>query len=132
MICQKQRLAQKRLAGAMRNLCEEIVGRIRDEILHRFQIISKLVDRCIPEIGRSQFIRVRPITFWPFRRDVICVAREFEDVPLRDAQVFKHLPGRIGKPLDLLTAFLNREIFDEILKTQVRMAAAEQLEELVA
>ena len=132
VICYQQRFAQKRLAGAMRNLCEEIVCRIRDEFLHLFQIISKLVNRFIPEIDRARFIRVRPITFRPFRRDVTCVAREFEYVPLRDPHVLEHLPGRVGKPLDSLTAFLNREIFGEILKTQVRITAAEQLEDLLA
>jgi hypothetical protein len=46
--------------------------------------------------------------------------------------VLEHLPGRIRKSFNSLAALLDREVFDEVLKTQVRVTAAEQFDQLVA
>ena len=124
--------AQDRLAVTVRDFSEEIVGGIRNEILHLFQIAAKLLNRFIPKAGIAGTSRLWPITFGPFRRDVIRSAAEFQDVPLRDSHVLEHLPGRVGQAFNLLTAGFGRKVRDEVIERDVRVAATQQREQMIA
>jgi hypothetical protein len=56
------------------------------------------------------------VTFWKLGRDVIRIATELEYVPLREAHVFEHLPGRVGQPFNLTIAEICGKTVDEVVK----------------
>jgi hypothetical protein len=56
---------------------------------------------------------------------VLRIAAELEDVPLRDPDLFKELPGRLGRMLKLYTAQSSREIRHGCFKLYVRALACQ-------
>ena len=71
---------------------------------HLLQVVSKLFDRLLPQRRIPELIRVRPVTFGKLGGDVTRIAAELEYVPLREANMFEHLPRRIGQPINLPVA----------------------------
>src|SRR6476661_5720484 len=61
---------------------------------------------------------------------MIGVARKFQNVPLRNAHVFQHLPGGVGKTIDQISAFFHRKVSDKFIEADVRIAAIEQRDQL--
>ena len=125
VVCHQQSLAQNCLAVAVRDFCEEIGCRISNQIFDLFQIIAELLYSFFPESFVAMIIGLWPIPFGPFRRNVFRVAAKLQNVPLRDAHVFEHLPGRVRQAFDLLSTQFSRKIFDEVIKTDMRVAGAQ-------
>jgi hypothetical protein len=63
------------------------------------------------------------MAFGPVGGDVILVAAEFQDVPLRDAQVFEQHPWGVGKAWWFLTAKFLGNSGDNFVKFCVGIAA---------
>ncbi len=59
------------------------------------------------------------------------VTDELKDVPLRDAHVLDDLPRRVGDVLDSAVHQLRGKVCNERLETDVRAAAAQQVEKMV-
>ena len=59
-------------------------------------------------------------------------AAEFEDVVLRDAEVFEEHPGRVREIFGLGSAQFRRQIFDGVVEGGVGLAAGEECEEVLA
>src|SRR5258706_6201756 len=128
----QERFAQDRLAVAMRNLGEEISRGLRNEIFHLFQIAAELGNCFLPKFRIAGFVGPWQISFGQFRRSVIFVAAEFENVPLRDPHVLEHLPRSVGQVLNPLAATLRRETSEKVFKVDVRVAATQQLQQMFA
>src|SRR5215472_10333609 len=60
------------------------------------------------------------------------VAAEFEDIPLRDAQVFEKHPGRVREIGGLGAVEFWREVLDGVLKCRVGVAAVQKFEQMFA
>ena len=86
----------------------------------------------LPRIGRGRSVRRRPVALGKLRRDVLGVAREFENVPESDAHVFEQLPGRVRRGLRLRALKLGRKIGEGFLPGDVCVAAVEKLAKLLA
>jgi hypothetical protein len=52
------------------------------------------------------------------------IAREFQDVPLRNAHMLEHLPCTVWQSLNALATMLGGKVFHEIIETDVRIATA--------
>src|SRR5229473_8089478 len=125
-------LSQNRLAGAVRNPGKGIGGGIRDQRFHLLLIAADLLDGFFPKLFVAQFVRLWPVAFRPFRRDVLCLAAELQNVPLRDPYVLKHLPRGVRQALDLLPTGSCRKGGDEIVERHVRIGAAQEGKQMVA
>ena len=77
---------------------------VRDQVLHGFQISAELLDALVPGrgVGRRGFCG--PVSFGPFRGLVLLAAAEFEDVVLRDAEMFEEHPRRVREIVWLCAA----------------------------
>ncbi len=60
------------------------------------------------------------------------VPAELEDIPLGDSHVLKQRPGRERKPRRLHPAKLHRQAGDCFFKIQMRAAAAQQVDQVLA
>ena len=132
VVRQQQHLAQDGLAVSPRYFLKEIGARARDQILHRLEILLEARDTFIPGDRIRWRGSFRPIFLWPFRGDVFRIAAELENVPLRDAEMFKQHPGGMGEAIWLRGPQLFRDIRDRIFKFRVRFSAFKQADELVA
>jgi hypothetical protein len=68
---------------------------------------------------------------------VLRIAAEFEDVPLRDADVLEQFPRGVGQQIAIGAlgtdaATLRRHVFDRIVEGSVRIAAFEERDEVLA
>jgi hypothetical protein len=63
---------------------------------------------------------------------VLFVAAEFEDVPLREAEVFEEHPGRVWEVRGLRTAEFGREIFNDVVEFGMSASSGEKVGEVFA
>lgn len=85
-----------------------------------------------PRIERWRIVCGRPVALGELRRHVFRIAREFEDVPERNAHVFEQLPRSVRRALWFRSLKLGRKIVERFLPGQVGVAAVEKLAELFA
>src|SRR5512140_2301125 len=81
MVRHQKCFTQDRLAFTVWNPGEQVPARALDKTHHRFQVRLKGADALIPGARAGWGIRGGPVTRWPFGRDVLWVAAEFENVP---------------------------------------------------
>src|SRR5579872_4790234 len=91
-----------------------------------------LFNTLVPRIGAGRLGGLRPVAFGPLRRFVLRVAAEFEDVPLRDADVFDQHPGRVREVFGLRAAKFLGQSFYGVFKPGVRVAAFEKFNDVLA
>src|SRR5450755_2663057 len=99
-------------------------------MLHRFQVSPELLDAFVPRCGIRRGWLLRPIACGPRRRDMLAVPAEFENVPLRQAQVLQQHPRRMRKFRGLRTAQLGGQILYNILKLGVGSSTREKVEKM--
>lgn len=108
MICvvigDQERFAENCLAVVVRDFREEISRLSGDKICHLFQVTTELLYGLIPELCVSDLVRIGPIAFGKIWLYVVRIATEFQNVRLRDAHMFEHLPGSVRQALDHLPA----------------------------
>jgi hypothetical protein len=92
VIRDEQSLGKNGLASAVRNLGIEIRIGIEDQFTHLQEFALNFGDAFVPGFLARRRFGGRPIAGREVWRDVLSVAAEFEDVPLRDADVFEKLP----------------------------------------
>ena len=77
---------------------EKILVFVLNELGERARIFGEGFYTCIPglRVGRRFF--GGPIAFRPLGRFIFRISRKLENIVLRDAQMFKQLPGRMRAP----------------------------------
>src|SRR5438045_9394890 len=76
--------------------------------------------------------RFRPIALRKFGRDMLWIAAEFEDVPLRDADVLQQLPRGVRQSLRRGDAVVRWKIRQGIGESEVSLAASQELNQMCA
>src|SRR5437879_2942462 len=94
MVGHEQGFAQQRLPLPMRNGSEKIVGRIPYELSHFGQVSPERRRAGIPRRCVRRSIALGPVALRPLRRFMLRIAAEFENVPLRQAQMLQKPPWR--------------------------------------
>src|SRR5215831_5843837 len=90
------------------------------------------MDTLLPCIGIRRLRGLRPVAFGPLWGLVVLVAAEFEDVPLRDAQVLEEHPGGVREVGGLGAVEFGPEVFDGVFKCGVGVATFQEFEEMFA
>src|SRR5208282_3740591 len=85
MVGHQQRLAQNRLPITPRDSGVEIDSAAGNEPLHRSQIFPERGHTRSPNLLIRRCVQRRPVSFGPFGRNMLRVAAELQDVPLREA-----------------------------------------------
>src|SRR5208282_2598383 len=136
MICvvigHQQGFAENGLAVAPWDSGQQVGLGIFYQILHRLEVLPEFFHTCIPNGGGRRSFCLRPIPFGPFRRDVFRVAAEFQNVPLRDAQVFQQHPERVGQAGRLLSKQFVRNVGDYFFELGVGATSIEQVNHMLA
>src|SRR5712692_4261222 len=132
VICQHQRLAQNGLAVPMRNLRKQIRARILYQSNHLVQVVLELLHAFVPIGFAYRARRFWPIAFRKSGRDMLSVAAEFENVPLRDARMLQQLPTSVRQAGRKRTALVGRELFQRVHELHVRGAALQQIDHVLA
>ncbi len=118
--------------GKLYSLGIQIGLRIRNELLHRLQILAELLNTLVPSSGTRWSIRFRPIILRPFGRLVFGVAAEFENIPLRQPKMLEQHPGRVRESVGFYAAQLLRHVFHDVVKPGVGAAAVKQINDVLA
>jgi hypothetical protein len=101
------------------------------QLEHGLQVGLKGLAAFVPGllVGRSGGLW--PVAFGEFWRDVFWVTGEFEDVPLREAQVFEELPcGMLGVFWDYALE-VDGPIFCDGFEIGVGLASFEEFDEMI-
>jgi hypothetical protein len=126
--------SDERLAGAVRDRCEQVGRRLRvlGQCGERGAVGAVGGEALVPGGRRLRLGIARPVVVGPVRLDVVRVAAEVEDVALHDADVLHELPCRVGEPVDAAAAQRGREIGHRVVERRVRLAPGERLRDLRA
>ena len=127
----EERLAENYLAVAMRDFGVEVGGFIGYEIAEGLQICAKCVGALFPGFLARRFGFVRPIAARKIGRFVFGVARELENIPLRDAEMFKHLPRRMLGAFRKFSAELGGHASYGCVEMRVSFAFFEQFDQML-
>src|SRR3979409_2627399 len=92
VIGDEKSFAKNGLSCAVRDSGEEINLWIRHQLLHRRQVPGKQFQAFLPLLRIRGFRAFWPVSGGPVGRGMFRVAREFEDVPLRNAHVLQQFP----------------------------------------
>ncbi len=132
MVGYQQRFAKNRLPIAVGDPRVEVRARTVYQCNHLAQIAAKVRQALLPSRFVRRCFRFWPVAVWKCRRDVLGTSAEFQDVPLRDAQVLEKLPGRMRQPRGSRSAQRRREILQRIVKMEVRATTLEQMNDVFA
>src|ERR1039457_5863550 len=116
----------------MRDWREQIRRFVRYHRGQRAEIGAKGIHALLPGPRVRGSLSTRPISGGKFRGHMIGVAAELQDVPLGDAQVFEHLPGRMRSALGPLLSKRNRQILGCRFKIRMGSFTGEKVEEVVS
>ena len=123
MVGEDEGFAQNGLALAVGDFGVEIGSRIFDQLDHFAQIVFEPLHRLIPLFFARRGRRLGPVALGKFGRDVLVVAAEFQNIPLRDAGVFEELPPGMREALRVGAALGRGEVFDGVHEMDVGAAA---------
>ena len=130
MIGDQQRLAKNGLARAVRNGRGEVCFRIDNKFAHLLSVMLKGFQAHFPGNGVGRGWMNRPIAGRPIGRDVHGIAAEFEDIPLRDADVLEEFPGGVRRACWLVSRPRHGKSGDSGLEIRVSVAAFKQLQKV--
>jgi hypothetical protein len=82
-------LAEDGLAVAVRDFGVEVDRLVAREVRQRVQVAPEIGDALAPRGVIRRCSARRPVARWELGRDMLRVARELEDVPLRDPEVLE-------------------------------------------
>src|ERR1039457_5078606 len=116
----------------MRDWREQIRRFVRYHRGQRAEIGAKGIHALLPGPRVRGSLSTRPISGGKLRGHMIGVAAELQDVPLGDAQVFEHFPGRMRGALRPPSSKRNRQILDHRFKVRVGSFALEKVEEMLS
>ena len=127
----EQGLAEDRLAGPVRDAGRKVRRGIFYQPFHGAEVGLKRLNASVPggRVGRR--VGFRPVAFGKLRRDVLSVAAEFEDVPLRNAHVLEQPPCRKRKSGGADATQLRREVREDLFKGNVRAATVQQIQQML-
>jgi hypothetical protein len=129
VIGQQQRLAQNRLPIAPWDPRIEIDLRSATSSLHRPQIFLECGHTRLPSFLIRGRFRRRPVSFRPFRGDMLCIAAELQNVPLAETHVFEQHPRSVREVRDFGSGELHRPVAHGVVEADVRTAAFQQVEQ---
>lgn len=132
MIGEEQGFTEDGLAVTPGDFDEEIGLGILYEVLHGFQIGAEVLDAGVPGRVARRGSRFWPVVVRPFRSCVIWVAAEFQDVPLREAQVFEEHPQGVRVVGGFLAAEIGGDVGDDVVESGVGLAALKKLDKVGA
>src|SRR5258708_6921075 len=89
----EQGFTQDGLAVSPWNARQQISLGIRNQILHRFQILAELLNAFVPRGCARRSLCFWPVSLRPFGRLVFAVAAEFENIPLPHPKLPHHHPS---------------------------------------
>src|SRR5258708_1379482 len=95
MVRDEQGFAQNSLASAVWNFGEEIRLAVGHKFLHRLEIPRERFQALVPGLGSGRDWRSGPVSGGPVWRNMFGVAREFQNIPLRNAHVLEQFPDRV-------------------------------------
>lgn len=132
VVGRQQRFAEHRLPVPVGNSRKKVHRFVAHHLAQRFQVAAEGAHAFIPGllVGRRGF--GGPVASGPVGRLVLRVPREFENVPLRNAQVLDQLPRRVLGAARLFAAQLRREILHRVIEGGVGVPALEQKDDLPA
>src|SRR6266699_1422456 len=128
----EQRFAQDRLAVPMGNPGEQIGLRILHETDHFLEISHKCLHGLVPRGLIRRPRRCRPVPFGKSGGNMLGIAAEFQDVPLRDPRMFQELPAGMRQSRYKGSAFGLGEALDGVHEMDVRAAAFQKIDEVFA
>src|SRR5215472_4440578 len=114
----------------MRNAYEQIRGLRRDQLAHRLEIGLERPNASRPGGGTWRRGSFRPVTLRPFRRGVLWVAAELENVGLRQPQVLQNFPGRMLHAFGTFAPQCGRQPLDYGVEMGVRSAASQKIQHM--
>src|SRR5882762_4508215 len=116
----------------MRNLRKKIRPRIFHQANHLVQVMLELLHAFVPISFAYRARRLWPIAFRKSRRNMLRVAAELHNVPLRDPRVLQQLPSGMRQARRKRTALVGRKFFERIHKLHVSRAALQQIDHVLA
>lgn len=132
MISHEQGFTEDGLAFAMRNASEQIDTRIFHKVNHCLEVGAKRTNAPFPSSGIGWLGRWRPIPFGKGGRNVPRIPAEFEDIPLRNAEMFEKLPGGMGRAGDFHATQVFGKICEGAIKTDVSLFLRQQIDKVIA
>jgi len=132
VVGEQQRLAQNGLSVAVGNLRIQIGLRAVHEADHFLEVAAERFHGFVPgsRVGRPR--RLRPVALRKTRRNVLGVAAEFQDVPLRDSRMLQKLPAGVRQSGDEGSALRFGKTLDGIHEMNVRPASLQDVDEVFA
>src|SRR5215472_967007 len=126
----QQGLAQDCLALTMRNPGVQIRLWILHQADHLLEISPKALDGLGPRCSIRGPSCFRPVAFGKSGGNVLGVAAELQDVPLRDPRMLQELPAGMRQSRDKGSAFGLGETLDGVPEMDVRATALQQIDEV--
>jgi hypothetical protein len=129
--CQK-RFAQDCLAVSPRDASEEVGLGIRYKGLHLLHVSAELPDAFVPGRGVGREFSFRPVSGGPVWGNVFGVEAEFQDVSLRDAEVFEEHPGGVRQVCGFFPTEIGGKVFYYLFEFGVGASAGEEFRKVLA
>src|SRR5712672_3682734 len=115
----------------MRNFRQEIDTRILHQTSHLIQVVLELLNALVPITFACRTRRFRPIPLRKSRRDMLGVAAELDNVPLRDPRMLQQLPTSVRQARRKRSALVRWKFFQRIQKLHVSGAALQQIDQVL-
>src|SRR6267378_1033053 len=99
-------------------------------MFHCSQVLLEGAHARLPFFLAWRRLRSRPVSLRPRRRNVLRIASELQDVPLRKAHMFEQHPGSVWEVRDFHARQLHRPIAHGAIETDVSPAIPEKVEQV--
>ena len=128
----EQGFAENRLSSAVRNSRKKICCWIHHQPFHRRKVAGKCFQTFLPRFCIRGFRAFGPVSGGPIGRDVFRIAREFENVPLRDPHVLQQFPRRMRQTLGPDSLKLGRNPGKCCFPIEVRATAGQKIRKMLS
>src|SRR5471032_996010 len=116
----------------MWNLSEEVCLVARDQLFHCLKVLRERFEAFVPSLRIRRRFGGGPVTGGPVRRDMLCIARKLQDVPLRDPHVLEQFPDRVRQPARTSTSQFRGNAAERSFPIGMSAASGEKIHEMSA
>lgn len=128
----EQALAKNRLSLTVWDRGKQVHSRVQQQESHFFEIALNLSNATIPSRIARRVFTSRPVAGRKFRRDMVWIPTELENIPLADAQVLEQLPSRVRASGGLNASKLPRPLGKNGTEVHVRVFPIQEASQVFA
>src|SRR5437016_1577052 len=116
----------------MRNGRKKIAFGITYKPAYGIQVGKKLLDTLFPDLRSFRFIARWPVLIGPLGRCMLHLQAEFQDVPLRNADMLQQLPRRMWSTFRLLATKFPRKFFKRAAYINVGFCFGQKIDDVLS